>query len=408
MTPGVKILFFILVAASFCSCKKTDIKSNKSATDTVKVTLINPGPTARAGKDTTIIIPASTAILDGRGSTDPQNDITNYKWAEIVDGTSPASFNIVNPNAAQTPVTNLVDGTYRFELKVTDASGIASKDTVQVTVLAKTNSGKIVFVSGRDGNLEIYSCDSNGANVIRLTNNPETDLEPSWSPDGTHIAFISYRNGSPGLYIMNADGSNVVHLASGSFFYQPTWSPDGTKIAYEASTSLGVGIWIAGTLANGPSPALFLADTDDGDYESPAWSPDGGKIAFVYTNKTVGSDDIYLINPDGSGYAAITVWQRFLYPAWSPDGTKLSVTHEDQDLSPITVINRDGSGGISINPPGISGQAPSFTRTSWSPDGTMLLYSSWTGTNWNVAWISVDGKTSGTIVTNGWDADWHR
>ena len=39
---------------------------------------------------------------------------------------------IANTNAVQTQVTNLVQGIYQFELKVTDAGGLFSKDTMQV------------------------------------------------------------------------------------------------------------------------------------------------------------------------------------------------------------------------------------------------------------------------------------
>ena len=48
------------------------------------------------------------------------------------------SFNIANANAVQTQVTNLAQGIYQFELKVTDAGGLFSKDTMQVTVNADT------------------------------------------------------------------------------------------------------------------------------------------------------------------------------------------------------------------------------------------------------------------------------
>ena len=40
---------------------------------------------------------------------------------------------ISNANAIQTQVTNLVQGVYQFELKVTDAGGLFSKDTMHVT-----------------------------------------------------------------------------------------------------------------------------------------------------------------------------------------------------------------------------------------------------------------------------------
>ncbi len=108
-----------------------------SARDTVQITVKNPlqpnrPPVANAGKDTTIILPASASKLDGRGSTDPDNNIKSYSWAKI---SGPSSFNITDGNSAQTQVTDLKKGTYLFELKVTDSDGMFSKDTIQVSVI---------------------------------------------------------------------------------------------------------------------------------------------------------------------------------------------------------------------------------------------------------------------------------
>ena len=52
-------------------------------------------------------------------------------------------------------------------------------------------TGKIVFVSNRDGNSEIYKMEYDGSHQVRLTNNAAEDLSPDWSPDGSKIAFIS-------------------------------------------------------------------------------------------------------------------------------------------------------------------------------------------------------------------------
>src|SRR6059058_2154224 len=192
----------------------------------------NHPPVAKAGNDTTIMLPDSTANLNGGLSFDPDNNITGYLWTEI---SGPSSFNITDANVVQTPVIDLVQGVYLFELKVTDADALFDRDTIQVTVMAVNHrpactTCKIVFVSDRDGNAEIYSCNADGSNISRLTNNAGTDDQPAWSPDGSHIAFVSDRTGHPEIYIMNADGSNVVRRTFLETYTQnPTWSPDGAK-----------------------------------------------------------------------------------------------------------------------------------------------------------------------------------
>jgi hypothetical protein len=117
--------------------KVTDDK-NLSATDTMQVIVNdlsqpNHPPVASAGADHTITLPTNTITVDGSGSTDPDINITAYQWTKI-SGSS--SFSISNTNAVQTQISNLIEGVYQFELKVTDAGGLFSKDTMQITVVA--------------------------------------------------------------------------------------------------------------------------------------------------------------------------------------------------------------------------------------------------------------------------------
>ena len=48
-----------------------------------------------------------------------------------------------------------------------------------------------------------------GSGVRRMTNHPEIDVTPTWSPTGNQIAFTSDRTGTPQIYIMNADGTGM-------------------------------------------------------------------------------------------------------------------------------------------------------------------------------------------------------
>ena len=91
----------------------------------------NQGPVANAGADQTITLPVSNVTLNGSGSTDPDGTITQFQWTRL---SGPGTPQIVTPNSAQTSVTNLVEGTYEFELTVTDNKGSSARDSMIVIV----------------------------------------------------------------------------------------------------------------------------------------------------------------------------------------------------------------------------------------------------------------------------------
>jgi hypothetical protein len=120
---------------------EVNVKDNGGllARDTVQVTVtredpVNRPPVANAGKDSVITLPSNLVDLDGTASYDPENNISTYQWTKI---SGPSSFSIANSNAAQTRVTNLVEGVYQFELKVIDVGRLFDKDTVQIIVNAQ-------------------------------------------------------------------------------------------------------------------------------------------------------------------------------------------------------------------------------------------------------------------------------
>jgi Tol biopolymer transport system component len=88
-------------------------------------------------------------------------------------------------------------------------------------------SGKISFVSDRAaGNMSIYTMNTDGSNVFRVTVDLDDDFDSSWSSDGATLVFDSNRSGSWDIYTIRADGTNLrritTHEANDG---NPAWRP---------------------------------------------------------------------------------------------------------------------------------------------------------------------------------------
>lgn len=69
-----------------------------------------------------------------------QQQTLKYEWRKI---SGPSQYKIESPAAAHTNVTNLVEGVYQFELKVTNRYGLSSTDTMVLTVKPPDNNASI-------------------------------------------------------------------------------------------------------------------------------------------------------------------------------------------------------------------------------------------------------------------------
>ena len=237
---------------------------------------------------------------------------------------------------------------------------------------------KIAFTCvGMDGNRDICVMDGDGGDEIRLTDDPEWDEGPSWSPDGTRIVF----NRNHHIYVMDSDGRNLMELTDGS---DPAWSPDGTKIAFTRFKALKRQVWVMH--ADGGNQVQL---TQWGENYNPAWSHDGKRIAFVDEDRQGGSE-IYAMDSDGDNQVRLTHdLAEKDNPSWSPDGQWIAFDSYRSRVYQIYVVNTDG-GGLTRR---LTRRRPHNWKPAWSPDGNTIAYSLWEwGISMTINLMAPDGK----------------
>ncbi|HEX8707833.1 MAG TPA: PxKF domain-containing protein [Pyrinomonadaceae bacterium] len=264
-----------------------------------------------------------------------------------------------------------------------DGSGrvnLTNSPEAEVEPVWSPDGSKILFLKVGDFAWDICVMDADGSHVTNLTEDMDRthynhNEYPAWSPDGTKIAFISFQDSyseDTELYVMNADGSGLVNLSNTPRLYEINlaWSPDSRKIAF-VSDRTGPDIYV--TTVDGSSLTRLTGTSGilGANYE-PVWSPDGSKIAFRSSRDPNGANNVFLMNADGSNQVRLTYNPGYdMYAAWSPDGSKIAYSSSFTGAGEIFVMNADGSNQVNVT----NSPANDFIPR-WSPDGTQLVFQS--------------------------------
>ena len=268
---------------------------------------------------------------------------------------------------------------------------------------------QIAFVSDRDGNSEIYVMDADGGNQQRLTNHPDSDFHPSWSPDGKWIAFLSRRDQVPfkhgitaEIYVMDASGGNPQRLTNNPHAdYHPSWSPDGKQIAFASVREGNTDIYVMD--ADGGNEQR-LTNNPFYDY-SPSWSPDGERIVFTarrdgrYKKDLDLTYEIYVMDADGGNEQRFTENRKNDFsPSWSPNGKQIAFASDRKgDFVNYEIYVMDADGG---NQRKLTNNRDWDWYPSWSPDSKRIAFASKRDGNYEIYVMDADGGNVRNLTNN--------
>ena len=174
---------------------------------------------------------------------------------------------------------------------------------------ASTNTG--LSCKGCPGS--IWIADADGANARLLVPGSEASLEselsPSWSPDGTRILFTRASPAeAPSLFVVPAAGGTPTNLNISGYY--ASWGP--ARIAWIDIGTNPTSIWTAKPDGTGRQKI------SEGQVSSPAWSPDG-RLAYLD-----GAATAVIVNGASTQKVQLPFAEATSL-AWSPDGTRFVV-----------------------------------------------------------------------------------
>jgi beta propeller repeat protein len=297
-------------------------------------------------------------------------------------------------------------------------------------------SGKIVFVSERDGNSEIYALDLGDHRTARVTTRAggdyptppstqgqlatiESDGEierlalpggaalleakrvrnPVWLGEDA-LVVESDRHGFRDLFRVGVDGhvERLTDDKGGSF--DP--SVHGDRVVYAASREGDTDIYALDLRTRATERLSWSRGVD----MAPRFSPDGKRIAYV--SHRGHTPLIYVMQSDGSHPRALMARGKGVLeqaePCWSPDASAIAFVERSQGRAAIVVVSSD-DGRVIGRSDAAASRTPIDQMPAWSPDGRHLAFVSSRDDNQEIYAMHRDGSDVTRLTNDGAD-DW--
>ena len=278
----------------------------------------------------------------------------------------------------------------------------------------------------------IWLVSTDGGEPFQLTNGPNGDSNPQWTPDSTRLAFVSKRAGDTTqiwiIPIAGGEAKQLTHAENGAS--NPRWSTDGKRITFlrteqdsevdkkrqkakDDRVVMGVDdfkqqhLWVIGVETLHDEPTLLFDLPEEGLGENvnvdeshrltsgdfhvsePRWSPDGKQIAFVSSPSPKADDmmfsgTVHIIDVETKSVRKLTTHTGGeSAPRWSPDGEQIAYLHspERYGQKDLHVISTEGGTSTNLTAVPLDRNADGPV---WSPDGEAIYFIAMDRVRWQL------------------------
>jgi Tol biopolymer transport system component/DNA-binding winged helix-turn-helix (wHTH) protein len=256
---------------------------------------------------------------------------------------------------------------------------------------------------------DLFMRSLSGGEELQLTDSPEYEVAPAFSPDGGRLAFVRVPYGEdddalePCRIMVRVFPSGLERQVgvceASTWVSRITWTADGRSLIYNDAK--------IGPAGRGPDELRILdidssvvrplvppALTGYGDFNANV-SPDGRRLAFV-RHAAPAAADAYVYDLESGRLTQVTRDEPVMHVAWAPDSRRLFVVIDGPMSTDLSLHHADGSGEIRRYPLG-----PNLLYRPYSASGLLAfeLHS-------RIENLVRAGRTAAAEVTNGSQIDY--
>jgi len=225
-------------------------------------------------------------------------------------------------------------------------------------------SSRLAIVGTGTGRKEIYTCDSDGKNLLRVTDDGAIGIMPSWNATADGLFFTSFRAGFPYIYSLDLRSSPYAPKQITRFpglNASPSLSPDGRSLAMALSKDGNPDIYVMDLRSGSLSR---VTRTRNAAEASPSWSPDGKKL--VFTSDSTGRPHLYIADRNGGEARRLTFrGSENVAPDWGRNGV-IAYSSLRQGLYRICMMDPATGEDKAVQ---LTNDQENYEDPSWAPDG---------------------------------------